>query len=200
LLALVPEVRRHFKESITMKKLPALPAEAQAMAAHTVSTYSMDMDHKCLVAKPALPLQMIDVTLDSTITVMGIIDSSCQVIIIFSDIWEKLGTQMKHEQVMFMELANGQANVTLGTIPSICFSVREVRLYCSVQVVRDAPCKCLLSLPFMSLASTKCQEFPDGSAHLLFTDPNTGACITVPTHTKKSSKHCHLPCSHEEDF
>src|SRR5882724_11323971 len=96
------------------KKLLALPAEAQATAAHMVSTYSMDMDHECLVAKLALPLQTFEVTLDSTITVMGIIDCSCQVVIICSVIWEKLGTPMKHEQVMFMESANGQANVTMG--------------------------------------------------------------------------------------
>src|SRR5882724_12514396 len=87
LLALVPEVRRHFKESMTMKKLPALPAEAQAVAAHMVSTFSMGMDHEHLMAKLALPLQTIEVTLDGTITVTGIIDSGCQVIIIRRDIW-----------------------------------------------------------------------------------------------------------------
>ena len=38
LLSLAPKVRRHFKESMTTKKLPALPAEAQAMAAYMVST------------------------------------------------------------------------------------------------------------------------------------------------------------------
>jgi len=43
-LALAPEARRHFKETMTMKKLPALPVEAQVMAAHMVSPYSMDMD------------------------------------------------------------------------------------------------------------------------------------------------------------
>src|SRR5882724_2732167 len=107
---------------------------------------------------------------------------------------------MKQKQVMFMELANGQANATMGTIPSICFSVREVSLYCLVQVVRNSPFECLLGLPFTSLASTKCQEFLDRSTHLLFTYPKTGASIMVPTHTKKSSNCCHLPCSHNEDF
>jgi len=58
------------------------------------------------------------------------IDSGCQVVIIRRDVWEKLSTPMKHEQVMFMESANGQANTTMGTIPSICFSVGEVSLYC----------------------------------------------------------------------
>jgi len=200
LLALAPEVRKHFKESMTTKKLPALPAEAQAVAAHMVSTFSMGMDHECLAAKPALLLWMIEVTLDRTITVTGIIDSGCQVVIIRRDVWEKLGTPMKHKQVMYMESANGQANTTMGTIPSICFSVGEVSLYCSVQVVRNAPLECLLSLPFMSLVSTKCQEFPDGSAHLLFTNPNTGASIMVTTHAKKSPRPCYSPCSHQEDF
>src|SRR5882724_1177405 len=99
------------------------------MAAHTISTYPMEMDHECLVAKLALPLQMIEVPLDGTITVMEIMDSSCQVVIIHSNIWEILRTPMKHKQVMFMESANGQANVTMGTIPSIFFSVGEVSLY-----------------------------------------------------------------------
>src|SRR5882724_12340450 len=48
LLALAPEVRKHFKESMTTKKLLALPSEAQATAAHMVSTFSMGMDHECL--------------------------------------------------------------------------------------------------------------------------------------------------------
>src|SRR5882724_4029369 len=165
---------------MTMKKLPALPAKAQATAAHMVSTFSMGMDHECLAAEPALPLRTIEVTLDGTITFTGIIDSSCQVIIIRRDIWEKLGTPMKHEQVMFMESANGQANMTMGTIPSICFSVGEVSLYCSVQVVRSAPFECLLGLPFTSLASTKCQEFPDGSTHLLFTIQTRGPPLRFP--------------------
>src|SRR5882724_8178029 len=104
---------------MTTKKLLALPAEAQAATAHMISTFSMGMEHKRLAAEPALPLQMIEVTLDGTITVMGIIDRGCQVVIIHSNVWGKLGTPMKHEQVMFMESANGQANTTMGTIPSI---------------------------------------------------------------------------------
>ena len=107
---------------------------------------------------------------------------------------------MKHEQVMFMESANGQSNATMGTIPDICFSIGEVSLHCSVQVVKEAPFECLLGLPFTSLASTKCQEFPDGSAHLLLTDPNTGASITVPTQAKKPTRHRPPPCSHGGDF
>src|SRR5882724_820773 len=102
LLALAPEVRRHFKEATTTKRLPALPAEAQSKAAHHIATFSMDKHHEHFSAKPALPLQTIEVTLDHTVTVTGIIDSGCQVVIICKDIWERLGMPMKHKQVMFM--------------------------------------------------------------------------------------------------
>jgi len=135
------------------------------------------------LAEPALPLEMIKVTLDHTFMVTGIIDSGCQVVIICKDIWERLEILMKH-QFMFMELANGQSNMTMGTTPSICFSIREVSLHCQVQVVKEAPFKCLFGLPFTCLALTKCQEFPDWSAHLLLTDPYTGTSITFLTHAK----------------
>src|SRR5882724_5285710 len=115
LLALAPEVRRHFKEETTTKRLPALPAEAQSKAANHVATFSMDKHHEHFSAKPALPLQMIEVTLDHMVTVTGIIDSGCQVVIICKDIWERLGMPMKHKQVMFMESANGQSNATMGS-------------------------------------------------------------------------------------
>jgi len=174
LLALSPEVRRHFKEATTMKRLPAFPTEAHSKAAHHVTTFSMDKHHKHFSAEPALPLWTIEVTLDHTVTVTGIIDSGFQVIIICKDIWERLGMPMKHEQVMFMELANGQSNVTMGMIPNICFSIGEVSLHCQVQVIKEAPFECLLGLPFMCLASTKCQEFLDGSTHLLLMDVKNG--------------------------
>src|SRR5882724_9109020 len=119
-----------------MKRLPALPVEAQSKVAHHVATFSMDKHHEHFSAEPALPLQMIEVTLDHTVMVMGIIKNGCQVVIIHKDIWERLGKPMKHKQVMFMESANGQSNTTMGSIPSICFSIGEVSLYCQVQVVK----------------------------------------------------------------
>src|SRR5882724_4238385 len=158
LLALAPEVRRHFKEATTTKRLPALPVEAQSKAAHHVATFSMDKHHKHFSAEPALPLQTTEVTLDHMVMVTGIIDSGCQVVIIHKYIWERLEMPMKHEQVMFMESANGQSNATMGSIPSICFSIGEVSLYCQVQVVKEAPFECLIGLPFTCLASTKCQS------------------------------------------
>ena len=45
----------------------------------------MDKHHEHFSAEPALPLWTIEVTLDHTVMVVGIIDSGCQVIIIRKD-------------------------------------------------------------------------------------------------------------------
>ena len=61
--ALAPEVRRHFKEATTMKRLLAFPAEAHSKVAHHVTTFLMDKHHEHYLAELALPLWMIEVTL-----------------------------------------------------------------------------------------------------------------------------------------
>ena len=145
------------KVYLLIKELLALPVEAQAAASHTVSTYLMDMNHGHHSADTT--------TLDDWGYIgqhnhsQGIINSSCQVVIICRDMWERLGTPMKHKQVMFMESATGKSNVTMGMIPSICFSIGEVSLYCSVQVVRNAPFQCLPGLPFTSLCQPSAMSF-----------------------------------------
>jgi len=141
--------------------------------------------------RAVLPFRLIEVTLDSINHSHGIIDSGCQVVIIRMT-YGKIGQPMKHEQVMFLESANGQANTTMGTIPSICFwSVKSVSIAWSRW--SRMPLECLLSLPFTSLASTKCRSSRMECTSLL-TDPNTWASITVPTQLK-SLEACRLPCS-----
>ena len=134
-----------------------------------------------LEAEPVLPLRTLDMILDGTTSVTGILDSGCQVVIIYRDVWERLGAPLKHNRVMFMESANRQSNVMMGTLPRIHFMVREINLYCTVQVVQDTPFECLIGCPFMALAQTISCEFQDRTAHLMLTDLNTGASVTVPT-------------------
>ena len=55
---------------------------------------------------------------------------------------------------MFMESANGQANVMMGTLLRIHFMVGDINLHCIVQVIQEAPFKCLIGWPFTALAQT----------------------------------------------
>jgi len=141
LLALLLWVRKYFKEATTTKPLLALPAAARA---HTSSTFSVGVNHNLLEAAPTLPLRTLNIILNGSTSVTGILDSGCQVVIIHQDVWERLGAPLKHDQVMFMESANGQANVTIRMLPRICFMVGDINLHCMVQVVQEAPFKCLI--------------------------------------------------------
>jgi len=57
LLALAPKVRWHFEENLATKDFLALPVEAQAMGAHIVSAYSINIDQGHHSAELALPTQ-----------------------------------------------------------------------------------------------------------------------------------------------
>ena len=102
---------------------------------------------------------------------------------------------------MFMESANGQSDVTMGTLARIRFTIGEINLYCTVQVVQEAPFECLISRPLTALAQTVSWEFLDGTAHLTLTDPNTGATVTVPTQARETPAKCrHRGGLSEEDL
>ena len=100
-----------------------------------------------------------------------------------------------------MESANGQSDVTMGTLARIRFTIGEINLYCTVQVVQEAPFECLISRPLTAPAQTVSREFLDGTTHLTLTDPNTGAMVTVPTQVRETpAKRCHQGGPSEEDF
>src|SRR6266481_4754392 len=53
----------------------------------------------------------------------------------------------------------------------------------------------------MALAQTISWEFQDGTAHLMLTDLNTGATVTVPTQARESlPRKCHHGCPSREVF
>jgi len=135
----------------TTKRLPALPAEAQSKAAHHVATFSMDKHHEHFSAKPATATSGLEVYSGSHGYSHGHHRQWLPGRHYPQRHMGKTGTPMKHEQVMFMESANGQSNATMGSIPSICFSIGEVSLYCQFRSSRKPPSKCLLGLPFACL-------------------------------------------------
>jgi len=74
---------------------------------------------------------------------MGIIDSGCQVVIIRMTYGKNWHTNEARASDV-LGVSQCQANTTMGTIPSICFLVSEVSLYCLVQVVKNALLNVLL--------------------------------------------------------
>jgi len=70
LLALLLEVRKYFKEATTTKHLLALPTAG----AHTVLTFSVGATRNLLEAAPTLPLRTLNVILNGSTAVTGILD------------------------------------------------------------------------------------------------------------------------------
>jgi len=87
LMALLLEVRKYFKEATTTKCLLALPAAG----AHTVSTFSVGANYDLLDAAPTLPLRTLNIILNGSTSVTGILDSGARLVIIHQDVLERLG-------------------------------------------------------------------------------------------------------------
>jgi len=86
-------VRKYFKEATTTKCLLALPTAARA---HTVLTFSIGATCHLLEVAPTLPLRTLNIILNGSTMVTGILESGCQVVIIHRDIWERLGDGISH--------------------------------------------------------------------------------------------------------
>ena len=129
-----------------------------ASPTHCQHTYGLDLslgvDQELHEAAPTLLLRTIDIILNGTTPITRILDSGCQVVIICQDIWEKLGVPLKQDWVMFMELANGQSYVAIGTLLRIQFTIGQINLYCTVHIVQEAPFECLIGQPLTTLAQT----------------------------------------------
>jgi len=109
-IGLSPEVRRHFKEATTWKAT-SFSNRGTLQAAHHVTTFSMTNTTNIFQPNQhfhfgRLRLLWITVTAQASLTVASRSSLSAKT---YGKDWDA----MKHEQVMFMELANGQSNVTM---------------------------------------------------------------------------------------
>jgi len=126
--------------------------------------------------------------------VIGIIDSSCQVMIIHRDIlgkaWDTYETYTCNvHRIGIM----GNQTQLWGWFQASVSPLEKFSLYFLVQVIKEAPFECLLGLPFVSLASTQCQEFLDGSAHLPYYLLTLTLCIYHGPHACQGTFQMVLP-------
>src|ERR1700721_452943 len=80
-----------------------------------------------------------------------------------------------------MENADGGKRVTVGLLSNVPFTIGCNTFWLQVQVVNNCPCEILLGRPFMTLASCRTRDYPNGSSEITIIDPNTQAVLTVPT-------------------
>lgn len=93
LLALCPNIHRYFKDMTTTKRVGVENKEASAKMATlnmTATCSNEDDPNDGLDAVPTMPLRLIDIMINDTLLVSGVLDSGCQIIVMRKDIWGNL--------------------------------------------------------------------------------------------------------------
>ncbi|MFI5420871.1 MAG: retropepsin-like aspartic protease, partial [Nitrososphaerales archaeon] len=189
LLAVAPEVRKQIKENITTKRVSNGPNGAMIVEEVVTGIIGSETfmaglpvrKDELIVANHTEELRAIDVELNGSFQVEGILDEGSQIIGLRKDIWEKLGLPLRSDHVMVMESANQTKDHTLGLLQDLKMTIGGYDFYVQAQVVENAPYEMLIGLPFKTLTQSNTRHFSNGDAHLTLTDPNTQAVITVPT-------------------
>ncbi|PPQ72997.1 hypothetical protein CVT25_007246, partial [Psilocybe cyanescens] len=140
-----------------------------------------------VVAKHSEELRALDFKMGD-LTVEGVMDEGSQICVLRRDIWEKLGLPLRSDHIMVMESANSSKDSTLGLLQNLKVSVGGYNFFIQVQVVKEAPYKFLVGLPFMSLTQLVTKHYTDSSSDVVMVDPNSGAVITVPTRKRKCTE------------
>jgi hypothetical protein len=132
-------------------------------------------------------LRALDVMING-MRVEALADDGSQILSIRKDIWERIGTPIRSDHVITMELANLSKNETMGLLQDLKVEIGGYNFYVQVQVVQDAPYKLLLGRPFFTLTQAIHRHFSDGSSHLTLVNPNTNAVLTISTHARNRGK------------
>jgi len=121
-------------------------------------TFSVGATHDLLEAAPTLPLRTLDVILNGSTAVTGILDNGCQVVIIRLDVWQKLGAPLKHEPGHVHGVSQRPSYIMMGTLLRIRFTVGDITsLYGPGH--SGGSFECLIGQPFTALAQMVSESF-----------------------------------------
>ncbi|KAF9470608.1 hypothetical protein BDN70DRAFT_821139 [Pholiota conissans] len=185
LLAIAPEVRKHFKDQIVTKRVPT-------NLNNRVNSFLVDLPKRkdnLITSNHSEELRCIEVLFDGKDNIEGILDEGSQIVGISKTLWESSGLVARSDHQVVMETANSSQERTIGLLHDLKLTIGGYDFYVQAQVVDNAPYDLLLGLPFHVLTTIRHQFFKDGSSHVTLNDPNTGAEITIPTkHRKRGAK------------
>jgi hypothetical protein len=190
LLSISPEVQKQYKELTTTRQVSAGTTEVgklEEVPDDSPTVYSgctihdPDGTDDLQVGHDSIPLRSIFPLVKGKLTVECILDSSCQIVVMNSIIWEKLSNNLQVERALKMEAANSTITETHGRLRNVRFTFDDIDIYLQVQVMPNAPYDILLSCPFYALTECITKNFANGDQHLTVTDPNTWQCVTIWT-------------------
>ena len=194
LLAVSPDVRRHVKDIVTTKKVSAnllevtdsdVPSSLSGVSlpdSHSPAVYVDLVKYgKGLAAATALPLRVIYPNFGRGVEPECILDGGAQVVVMRSDIWERLRVPISQSMATSMESANASRTMTRGLVENHPVQLGPITVRLQIQVVDGAPFEVLLGRPFFDV--TSCSEIsrPGGHHEIHIKDPSTGKPYVFPT-------------------
>ena len=194
LLAVSPDVCRHVKDIVTMKKVSAnllevtdsdIPSSLSGISlpdSHSPAVYvDLVKYDKGLAAATALLLRVIYPNFGRGVKPECILDGGAQVVVMRSDIWERLRVPISQSMATSMGSANASRTMTRGLVENHPVQLGSITVCLQIQVVDGAPFEVLLGRPFFDV--TSCSEIsrPGGHHEIHVKDPSTGKPYVFPT-------------------
>src|SRR6267142_2525058 len=118
-----------------------------------------------------LPLQELDILVNSSIKVSAIYDTGSQIVDIQQDLVQSLGVCVNAQRIIEMEGANGTTNWTVGCIENLTVQVGDVPFKIHAHVVEHASYSLLLGRPFQQTLLCRFEDLPGGEIEISVQDP-----------------------------
>jgi len=128
-----------------------------------------------------LPLQEIDILVNSSVKIPAILDTGSQINVIRYDLVQSLGARINFQRLIEMEGANGATNWTVGCAENLTLQVGDVSLKIHAHIVEHASFEILLGRPFGQTALCRIEDLPSGEVEVSVRDPtNIAHRVYVP--------------------
>ncbi len=186
LLAISGEMRKHFKEATTPRRIPTvnyIKADNDDEESTYVLQYSEggNADRVVLTASPIMRLRVITASINGEFDAECVLDQGSEIICMDKSVWRKITHSINPKVTMSMESANSQANSTYGICENLRFTICGVDLWFQVHVVENAPFQVLMGRPFFVYTQCITQDYANGVQEITIECPNTNKSYKLPT-------------------
>jgi hypothetical protein len=191
ILSTIPEVRKSFKDTTTMRKVPTLanPAkvdvDTNTQSANQVQLCCHKVHHNLLIAKESHLLRAITPKIEGLHKVECILDSGSQIVSISKVVWQMLNRELNPCWKFTLQSANGSRNKSLGLVENLELKIGSMKLHVQAHVIRNPAYDILLGRPFDILTALHIKNYRNKLQTITITNPNSGKMVSIPT----------VPCS-----
>jgi len=153
------------------------------------------------VARESHALRAINIIVNNSLKVEGILDPGCQIIAMSEEVCHALGLAYDPTIILNMQSANGEVDRSLGLARNVPCRMDTITVYLQVHIIRAAAYNLLLGRPFDVLTRSTVTNYPNEDQTITIHDPNSGRTVTIPTlersnhrgkcehHSRREGKH-----------